>query len=89
MNANLKTKSNQTKSVYKYKTDTGSGGSLMPIRMFKVLFTKTITTNLNKYIDKKVIIGMYNNSCILQMGISRAQIINEGILMQHLCRSRK
>ena len=37
-----------------YKIDTGSDDSLMPIKIFKVLFSVTKIANLNKSIDMKI-----------------------------------
>ena len=48
--------------------DTGSVSNLMPIKMLKGFFPDTKITNLNKPLDKKVILHTYNNSCILQNG---------------------
>ena len=67
--ASLRTKNYQAKTTCKYKIDTGSDGNIMPIKMFKVLFLDTETANLNKSIDRKLILCAYNsmyitNGCI-------------------------
>ena len=48
----LKTKSNKKRETFEYKIDTGSDGSLIPIRMYKMLFPHTNITELNKFIEK-------------------------------------
>ena len=50
--AKLRTKSNQTITMYKYKIDTGNAGKLIPIKMFKVLFPNTKIANLSPLIRK-------------------------------------
>ena len=62
--------------------DTGSDGNLIPIEMFKMLFSHTIMTDPNKSIDWNIIFCTYNNLCIPQIGIWRVTIINKSIKFQ-------
>ena len=76
--AKLRTKSSQRAEICKYKTDTGSDGNLMPIKMFRMVFPYTNITDLNKSMDKNSIIHL-SNSYIPQMGVCKITIINKGI----------
>ena len=53
----------------------------MPTNMFKVFFfSQTITADLNKCIDKKVVLHAYNNLCISQIGVWKVSIAQKDIL---------
>ena len=51
----------------------------MSIKVFKVLFPHVRITDLNKSIDRKIILCAYNNSCKQQMGEDKVTIIEKGI----------
>ena len=66
----------------KFKLDTGSDGNLMPVRMYKLLLPQTNIDELNKSINKKIVLHTYSNSCIEQMGkmgICHISIINKAL----------
>ena len=63
----------------KYKLDTGNDGNLMPIRMSKILFLQTNLEKLNKFTNKEIVLHVYNNSGIPQMGMCHTATFNEGI----------
>ena len=65
-----------------HKIDTDSDGNLMPIAMFKMLFSNTTGVDLYKCIDTKVVLCTYNNSFISQMGICKVAIAHKGITFQ-------
>ena len=48
----------------------------MSFNMFKRLFPNTTIADLNKCIDKKVVLYAYNHSYILQIGICLVTIIH-------------
>ena len=52
-------------------------GNLLPVNMFKMLFSRTPIEELNKYINKKVRLCTYNNFSIPQVGICRVTIKNK------------
>ena len=54
----------------------------MLARMFRVLYPNTKITDLNKSVDKKVILHAYNNPCIPQMGVCEVTRINKVIKYQ-------
>ena len=58
------------------KLDTGSGGNVMPIRMYKLHFLQTNIDALNKSIKKETVLCAYNNSFIPQMGLCHIAMIN-------------
>ena len=80
--AKLKTRINQTSTVFEYKIDTGSGVNLVSIKMFKTLFLNTEVTELNKSVDKRIVLHVYNNSCIPEMAICKGFIIHKGLMSQ-------
>ena len=59
--------------------DRGSDENLMPINMLKMLFQRTPILELNKCINKKVILHTYNISSIQQLGICRVTIKHKDI----------
>ena len=66
-----------------YKIYIVSGSILIPIKMFKVLFPHTKITNLNRSIERKILLCTYNNWCIPQMEVWKVTIINKGIKFQY------
>ena len=64
-----KLKKHSEKPICKYKIDTGSDSNLMPLSIFRSLYLNTTITELNKCINKKIIVNTHNNSCIPQLGI--------------------
>ena len=73
-----------TKSIEKiamcfYNIDTDRDGCLMPFKMFKMLCPYTTIADLNKCTDRKVVLWMYNNLCILQLGICKVTIVHKGV----------
>ena len=65
----------------KFMLDTGNDSSnLMPIRMYKILFLHTNINDLNKSINRKIVLHTYNNLCIPQM--AHNAVINKGIEYQ-------
>ena len=75
----LKTKTIQRTELCKYETDTVSDGSLMPIRMIKVLYPNTKTTDVNKSIGKKYCTIIYEYH---KWEYAMVIIINKGIKFQ-------
>ena len=51
----------------------------MAMKMFKMYFPNTIIVDFYKSIEKKVVLDVYNSSCILQIGICKVAIIQKGI----------
>ena len=54
----------------------------MPMNMFKRLFQNTANAALNKFIDKKVVLCVYKNSCMPQIGLYKVTIIPIDIKLQ-------
>ena len=57
--------------------NTGSNGSVMPIRVYTMLFLQNIESN--KSVNKKKVLHTYTMSSIPQMGICHIAIIKKGI----------
>ena len=76
--AKLKTKCSQRSGACEHKIGIGSHGNLMLIRMYKMIFPHTDINELHKSINK-IVLCVYNTSCIPQMGMCKVTIINKGI----------
>ena len=60
-----KLRAKHTKRVlFEYKIDICNNSSSITINMFKLLFPRTATVDLNKCMDKKVILHTCNSLCI-------------------------
>ena len=80
--AKHKARSSQIVEICKCKIDTGCNGNLMLIKMFKTLFPHSKITNLDRPLDRKIILCTCYNSCLPQMAVSKVTIINNGIECQ-------
>ena len=72
--AKLRTKSSQKTEMH--KLDTGNKGNLMPIKIYESLFLQTNLAELNKSINKKIVLHTCSYSCIPQVGICHIAVIN-------------
>ena len=70
---------NQKVQMCKYNIDTGIYDNLIHIEMFNMVFPCTKIIELNKSIDRKIILCTYNNSCVPQTGECKVTTINKSI----------
>ena len=67
----LQTRTAQKIAMLEYKVDRGSGGNLLPTSMLKTIFPRYKSVDLDRSINKKIVLEVYDNSYIQQFGACR------------------
>ena len=74
MTANLKTSVGKNSISVPYKIDLGSDGNIMPLHIFKKLFSGVTNEQLAETINKCILIKTYNKTTITQLGTFKVMI---------------
>ena len=72
--ANLKTSSNQVKIIMPYKVDMGSEGTIIPLHIYKKLFSRATKKALVATRNTNLQVKTYNRTTILQMDMCKIKI---------------